>query len=208
MLVAGRGGVVTPESQSMKKRVVVAVTGASGSIYGQRLLEDLKSRDDVETHLIISRAGALNIATELDCSVREIEGLADVVHADRNIGAAIASGSFQTDSMLVAPCSMKTLASIAAGVADSLIARAADVSLKERRSLVLLVRESPLHLVHLRNMLTVTEMGGIVCPPMPAFYAKLRSIDDMVDQTIARVLSLIGLESPALRPWQGVAKPG
>ena len=188
----------------MKKRIIVAVTGATGSIYGQQLLQQLRDEPGVETHLIVSRAGALTIATELRASLREIESLADVVHSDQNIGASIASGSFQTHAMIVAPCSMNTLAGIAAGIADSLILRAADVTLKERRCLVLLVRESPLHLVHLRNMTTVTEMGGVVAPPMPAFYANLESMEDMVAQTIARTLDLIGIDSPSLRRWPGV----
>lgn len=185
-------------------RLVVAITGATGSIYGVRLLEQLAGNDGVETHLIVSRGGALNIAAELDTSRGEIEALADVVHSDRDIGASIASGSFATAGMIVAPCSMKTLAAIATGVTDTLVSRAADVVLKERRRLVLLVRESPLHLVHLRNMITVTEMGGIVFPPMPAFYSKPESLDEMVDQTAARVVDLFGIEAPALRRWAGI----
>src|SRR5690606_11901405 len=174
----------------LSRRIVIAITGATGSIYGVRLLEALKAVPEVETHLIVSRAGALNIASELDIGRRGVEALADVVHSDRDIGASIASGSFRTDGMIVAPCSMKTLAALATGVTDALVSRAADVALKARRRVVLLGRESPLHLVHLRNMVTVTEMGAIVFPPLAAFYAKLESLDDMVDQTVARVLDL------------------
>lgn len=188
----------------MARRIIIAITGASGSIYGVRLLQELARDSAVETHLVVSRAGMLNIAAELEISRADLESLADVVHADRDIGASIASGSFRTDGMIVAPCSMKSLAAVATGVTDSLVTRAADVVLKERRRLVLLVRESPLHLVHLRNMTTVTEMGAIVFPPMPAFYAKLESLDAMVDQTVARVLSLLDIESPLLRPWKGL----
>ncbi len=188
----------------MAKRIVVAITGASGSIYGLRLLEVLRSDDAVETHLVVSRAGGLTIAAELEQTLQEIETLADVVHSDRNIGAAIASGSFRHDAMIIAPCSMNTLGSIANGIAGTLVCRAADVSLKERRRLVLLVRETPLNLAHLRNMTAVSEMGAVVFPPVPAFYSRLTSLDDMVDQTIARVLDLVGLEPSGLRRWSGL----
>ena len=190
------------------KRIIVAVTGASGAVYGIRLLEELRRNPDVESHLILTRAGMLNVAAELEMGRGQVEALADVVHADRDIGATIASGSFHTDGMIVAPCSMRTLAAIATGVADTLAARAADVVLKERRRLVLLTRESPLHLVHLRNMATVTEMGGVIFPPVPAFYARLDSIEAMVDQTIARVLVLFDIATPLLRAWGGMADQG
>ncbi len=188
----------------MTRRIVIAMTGASGAVYGVRLLETLREIDGIETHLVVTRAAVLNIAAELPTPRRTIEQLADVVHSDRDIGASIASGSFRTDGMVIAPCSMKTLAAIATGVTDSLVSRAADVAFKERRRVVLMVRESPLHLVHLRNMLTVTEMGGIVCPPMPAFYAKLESIDAMIDQSVGRVLDLLGIESSLVRRWGGL----
>jgi polyprenyl P-hydroxybenzoate/phenylacrylic acid decarboxylase-like protein len=181
------------------------MTGASGAVYGLRLLEELKRDSTVETHLVVSRAGLMNLAVDLDIERGRLEALADFVHSDRNLGASIASGSFKTEAMVIAPCSMKTLAAIATGVTDSLISRAADVVLKERRRLVLLTRESPLHLVHLRNMTTVTEMGGIIFPPVPAFYAGLESLEDMIDQTVARVLDLLGIESGLLRRWQGLA---
>ncbi len=190
----------------MGKRIIVAITGAAGSVYGIRALTMLRQHPDVQTHLVITRAGWLNIASELQMQRADVEALADVVHADRDVGATIASGSFRTDGMIVAPCSMKTLASIATGVADNLVSRAADVVLKERRRLVLLVREAPLTLVHLRNMTTVTEMGGVIFPPVPAFYARLESLDAMVEQTIVRVLDLFDVESGSARRWQGLGE--
>jgi 4-hydroxy-3-polyprenylbenzoate decarboxylase len=189
---------------SRERQIIVAITGATGAVYGVRLLEELRAADEVRTHLIVSRAGALNLAAELDMNRAGVEALADVVHSDKDIGASIASGSFPVDAMIVAPCSMKSLAAIATGVAETLIARAADVTLKERRRLVLETRETPLNLVHLRNMTTVTEMGAVVFPPVPAFYAGLDSIAAMVDQTVARVLSLVGVETPLLKPWAGL----
>jgi flavin prenyltransferase len=191
----------------MTTRIVLALTGASGAIYGVRLLEELDKSADVETHLIVSKAGYLNLATELEMGRSDIDALADVSYTDSDIGAAIASGSFRTDAMVIAPCSMRTLAGVATGLASSLITRAADVTLKERRRLVLLTREAPLNLVHLRNMTTVTEMGGVIFPPVPAFYLGLESIDAMVDQTVGRILELIGIDSPLLGRWRGV-KPG
>jgi 4-hydroxy-3-polyprenylbenzoate decarboxylase len=188
----------------MTRRIVVAVTGASGAIYGVRLLEALKAAHDIETHLIVSSAGMLNLTAEIGMARGAIEALADHCHSDKDIGATIASGSFRTEAMIIAPCSMRTLAGVATGLSGSLITRAADVTLKERRRLVLLTREAPLNLIHLRNMCTVTEMGGIVFPPVPAFYAGLDSIEAMVGQTIARVLELVDVESPDLRRWAGL----
>jgi len=185
----------------MTRRIIVGVTGAAGSIYGVRILQELQKVEDVESHLIVSRAGLLNVATELNMNRRDLEALADVVHSDRDIGANIASGSYQTDGMIVAPCSMKTLAAIGTGLTDNLVARAADVVLKERRRLLLMVREAPLNLVHLRNMTTVTEMGGIIFPPVPSFYAKLESIEAMVDQSVGRVLDLFDVGSGLVRRW-------
>jgi polyprenyl P-hydroxybenzoate/phenylacrylic acid decarboxylase-like protein len=190
-----------------KRRLVVAITGATGAVFGVRLLEELRRSGEVETHVVISKAGLLSAAAELELGRREIEALGDVAYSDRDIGAAIASGSFQTDGMIVAPCSMRTLAAIATGVTDNLVTRAADVTLKERRRLVLLARETPLTLVHLRNMVTVTEMGAVVFPPVPAFYAKLDSLDAMVAQTVGRVLDLFAFESPLVRRWSGVSAP-
>ncbi|HWX11876.1 MAG TPA: UbiX family flavin prenyltransferase [Trinickia sp.] len=185
------------------RRLIVAITGATGAIYGVRLLETLRRLGGVETHLLISNAGWLNLRHELQLAKEDVHPLADVVHSVRDVGASIASGSFATDGMIVAPCSMKTLASIAHGLSDNLIARAADVTLKERRRLVLLVRETPLNLAHLRNMTAVTEMGGIVFPPLPAFYNRPASIDEMVDDTIARVLDMFALGPALAASWQG-----
>jgi 4-hydroxy-3-polyprenylbenzoate decarboxylase len=193
--------------RAAKRRIIVAMTGATGAVYGMRLLEELRRVGGIETHVVISKAGALSAAAELDVARRELEALGDVAHAEQDIGASIASGSFKTDGMIIAPCSMRTLAAIATGVTDNLVARAADVVLKERRRLVLLARETPLTLVHLRNMVTVTEMGGVVFPPVPAFYAKLDSLEAMIDQTVGRVLDLFGIDSPLVRRWSGVSAP-
>ena len=188
----------------MPRRLIVAITGASGSIYGVRLLGTLRRLGGVETHLLISSAGWLNIQHELDLDKTAVHALADVVHSVRDVGSSIASGSFATDGMIVAPCSMKTLASIALGLSDNLITRAADVVLKERRRLVLMVRETPLNLAHLRNMTSVTEMGGIIFPPLPAFYHRPASIDEMVDQTVDRVIDMFALGSPIAAAWPGL----
>ncbi|APR37075.1 UbiX family flavin prenyltransferase [Paraburkholderia sp. SOS3] len=189
---------------AVPRRVIVAITGASGAIYGIRLLHALRRIGGVESHLLVSSAGWLNIHHELQLTKEDVHRLADVVHSVRDIGASVASGSFTTHGMIVAPCSMKTLASIAHGLCDNLICRAADVTLKERRRLVLMVRETPLNLVHLRNMTAVTEMGGIVFPPVPAFYSKPASLDEMVDHTVARVVDLLSL-GPSLAPaWEGL----
>jgi len=184
------------------------MTGASGAVYGVRLLQVLGQASDVETHLVVSNAAWLNLKAELDLGRSDVEALADVCHPDKDIGATIASGSFMTHGMIVAPCSMRTLAGVATGLSGTLITRAADVVLKERRRLVLLTREAPLNLVHLRNMTTVTEMGGVIFPPVPAFYAGLDSIDAMVDQTVGRVLELVGVESGLVRRWSGLVPAG
>jgi len=186
------------------RRLIVAITGATGAVYGVRLLETLRRLGGVETHLLISSAGWLNLQHELDLDKSAVHALADVVHNVRDVGASIASGSFATHGMVIAPCSMKTLASIAHGLSDNLITRAADVVLKERRRLVLMVRETPFNLAHLRNMTAVTEMGGIIFPPLPAFYHRPQSIDDMVDQTVERVIDLLGLGTPIATAWRGM----
>jgi len=189
------------------QRLIVAITGATGAIYGVRLLQVLRDVPSVETHLLISPAGVMNLQHELDIGRADVEALAGVVHNVRDIGATIASGSFRAHAMVVAPCSMRTLAAIAHGLSDNLITRAADVTLKERRKLVLMVRETPLNLAHLRNMTAVTEMGGIVFPPVPGFYQKPRSIAEMVDHTVGRVLDLVDLPDigQALAPgWAGL----
>ena len=191
-----------------KKRLIVAITGASGTIYGVRLLQLLRAMPDWETHLVMSASGALTASQEIDLKRSDIEALADVVHNVKDIGAAVSSGSFRTAGMVIAPCSMKTLAGVAHGLADNLISRAADVVLKERRRLVLMARETPFNLAHLRNMTAVTEMGGIVFPPVPAFYARPNSLADMVDHTVGRVLDLFDIEHHDLvRRWEGLQRP-
>ncbi len=187
------------------KRIIVAISGASGAVYGVRLLQKLAELENVQTHLTVSEAGFLNLQQELDMDRAGVEALADVVHPVRNVGAAIASGSFQCDGMVVAPCSMRTLAAIAHGLSDNLIARSADVMLKERRRLILMVRETPLNLAHLRNMTSVTEMGGIIFPPVPGFYHRPQSIAEMVDHTVDRVLDLLGLPPVSAPRWGGLA---
>ena len=187
-----------------RQRIIVGISGASGAIYGVRLLQALRTLPGIETHAVISDAGWLNITHELGLERTHAPALADVVHSIDHIGASIASGSFRASGMVVAPCSMRTLAAIAHGLTDNLLTRAADVILKERRRLILLARETPLHLVHLRNMTTVTEMGAIVCPPVPAFYQKPQTVDDIVQHSIARVLDLLGLEQTLAAPWMGL----
>jgi len=186
------------------RRLIVAITGATGSAYGVRLLELLHATPGVETHLLVTPAGWMNVDQELQLPRRDVEALATVVHSVRDVGASIASGSFPTDGMVVAPCSMKTLAGVAHALSDNLVTRAADVVLKERRRLVLMVRETPLNLAHLRNMTAVTEMGGIVFPPLPAFYHRPRGIDDLIDHTCARVLDLFGIEHQLAPRWAGL----
>ena len=185
------------------RRLIVAITGASGAAYGVQLLRRLREQQDVETHLLLSAAGVLNAYQELDLKRGDVEALAHVVHSVNDIGATIASGSFATTGMVVAPCSMKTLAAIAHGYADNLITRAADVCLKERRRLVLLPREAPLNLAHIRNMEAVTLMGGVIFPPVPALYHRPASIDEMVDHTVARVLDLFGIAVEKAPRWDG-----
>ncbi len=191
---------------STKRRLVIGMTGATGAVYTVRLLQVLQSCPDVETHLVISPSGVLNIKYELDIGRHEIQALADQVHSFRDVGATLASGSFPTAGMVIMPCSMRTLAAVAHGLSDNLITRAADVTLKERRRLVMMVRETPFNLAHLRNMTAVTEMGGIIFPPMPAFYLRPKSIDDIVDHTVMRVLELFDIQVPGER-WDGSQKP-
>lgn len=188
----------------MKKRLLVGITGATGAVYGVEILKALRELADWETHLVLSDAGALNVWHELKMKRKEVEALAGVAYQPKDIAAAISSGSYLTEGMVIAPCSMKTLAAVAHAHADDLLARAADVVLKERRRLVLLPRETPLNLAHLRNMTAVSEMGGIIFPPVPAFYAMPKSIDELVAHTVARVLDLFGVHSPKLERWQGL----
>ena len=189
---------------AIPRRLVIAITGATGAIYGIRLLQVLREMPGMETHLMLSDAGVLNLHQELDMKRKDAEAIAHVVHNVRDIGAAIASGSFQSDGMIVAPCSMKTLAAVAHGLSDNLISRAADVVLKERRRLVLMVRETPFNLAHLRNMTAVTEMGGIIFPPLPGFYQRPKSIAEMVDHTVGRVLDLYGIPHELTPRWAGM----
>lgn len=181
-------------------RLIVGISGATGLIYGIRLLQVLQTMP-IETHLVITKSALLARAYETDLSVSELKSLANVYHRCSDIAASIASGSYKTMGMIIAPCSMKSLGEISQGIGGNLLTRAADVVLKERRRLVLMPRESPLHLVHLRNMVTITEMGGIIFPPVPAFYQKPENIMDLVNDTVARVLSLFDIESDLLHPW-------
>lgn len=184
-------------------KLIVGITGASGVIYGIRLLEVLSGVEGVETHLIITEAGELNIKYETDWEVAQVRALADFSHDVRNLGAPVSSGSFPVDGMIVAPCSMKTLAALANSYAENLLLRAADVTLKERRKLVLLVRKTPLNLAHLRNMEQLAEMGAVILPPVPAFYHHPRTIQDIVDYTIGKVLDLFGIEHDLFARWPG-----
>lgn len=185
-------------------RVVVGISGASGVIYGVRALDALRELG-VESHLVVSRAALLTLSQETDLSADDLTGRADVVHRLADVGATIASGSFRTLGMLVAPCSVRTMSEIATGVTSSLLTRAADVTLKERRPLVLMVRETPLHLGHLRTLVSLAEMGAIIAPPVPAFYARPETVADLVDQSVGRALDALGLDWSAVRRWQGLA---
>jgi len=185
------------------RRVVVGITGATGAVYAVRLLKRLREAER-ETHLVASPAGVLNVHHELGLDRRALEALADVAYAPGDVGAAIASGSFTTEAMVVVPCSMKSLAAIAHGLSDNLLARAADVTLKERRRLVLMVRETPFNLAHLRNMTAATEMGAVVFPPLPAFYHRPSSVDELVDDTVERVLALLGVDQAVPKSWDGL----
>jgi len=189
-----------------ERRIVVGISGASGIVYGVRLLELLHAAG-VQTHLVMSKSAEVTAAHELDLKLRDIRALATQCHSNQDVGASIASGSFRTMGMIVAPCSVRSMSEIASGVTSGLLTRAADVVLKERRRLVLLVRETPLHLGHLRTMTQLAEMGAIIAPPVPAFYARPQSLDDMVDQTLGRVLDLFGIDAGLVRRW-GETSPG
>jgi 4-hydroxy-3-polyprenylbenzoate decarboxylase len=182
------------------KRLIVGISGASGIIYGVRVLEALRE-GGVETHLVMSRSAEITLAYEIGMKVAEVHALADIVHPIQDIGASIASGSFRTEGMIVAPCSIKSMSEIAAGTTGTLLTRAADVVMKERRRLVLMVRETPLHMGHLRTMANVSEMGAIVMPPVPAFYHKPKTIDDIVNQTVGRALDLFGFDLGIVKRW-------
>jgi len=188
-----------------KKRLVIAMTGATGAIYGVRMLQVLQQQQQWESHLVISSSGLVNLKYEMEMERAALYELADVVHGVNDIAASIASGSFKTEGVIIAPCSMKTLSAVANGFGDNLITRSADVALKERRRLVIMPRETPLNLAHIRNMASVTEMGGIIFPPMPAFYSKSNSIAAMVDEGVGRVLDMFGVDVAGLfEPWEGL----
>ena len=187
------------------RRLIIAITGASGTAYGVRLLQVLQATD-IETHLVLTDSAKLTMAAETDFQPAQVQALADVVHASKNVGATIASGSFVTLGMVIAPCSINTLSEIAWGITGNLISRAADVTLKERRRLILLVRETPLHAGHLKSMLQVTQNGALVMPPVPALYIKPKSVDEVIDHTVGRVLDLLGLETDLVQRWNGLGK--
>jgi len=187
----------------MTAPLVVGITGATGAVYGVRLLQRARALG-VPTHLVVTPAGVINVHHELGLDRGALEALADRAYAPGDVGACLASGSFDTAAMVIAPCSMKTLAAVAHGLSDNLLTRAADVTLKERRRLLMMVRETPFNLAHLRNMTAVTEMGAIVFPPLPAFYHRPSSIDELVDDTVERVLALLGIGGAAARPWTGL----
>ena len=192
-------------SSSNPRRLIVGISGASGIVYGVRILQVLQ-HSDIETHLVMSDSARMTLATELDMSVKEVEALASEVHNAKNIGATISSGSFKTMGMVVAPCSIKSLSEIAYGMTSGLLSRAADVVLKERRRLVLLIRETPLHSGHLRTMLQASENGAILMPPVPALYARPQSIDDMVNHTVGRCLDLFDIETDLVKRWSGMGQ--
>jgi 4-hydroxy-3-polyprenylbenzoate decarboxylase len=188
------------------QRLVVGISGASGAILAVRLLEVLARMDSIETHLVVSPAARMTIRDETGRSTKDVESLADVVYKPQDVGAAIASGSFPIGGMVVVPCSIKTLSAVAHSFAGDLLSRAADVTLKEGRPLLLVVRETPLHLGHLRLMVQAAEIGAIIFPPVPAFYARLSSIDEMVDNTVGRVLARLGIENELYMKWEGLTK--
>jgi 4-hydroxy-3-polyprenylbenzoate decarboxylase len=192
-------------ANSARPRLIVGISGASGVIYGARLLELLRPLP-LESHLVISRSAEVTLALETDLKPADLRARADVVHAIGDLAAPISSGSFPTIGMIVAPCSIRSMAEIATGATTTLLTRAADVVLKERRRLVLLVRETPLHTGHLRTMTALSEMGAVIAPPVPAFYAKPQSLDDMIDHTLGRVLDLFGLDAGTVRRWGEAAK--
>jgi 4-hydroxy-3-polyprenylbenzoate decarboxylase len=194
---------VTKPQDDEKRVIIIAITGASGAPYGLRMLTLLRDEPGIATHLIVSRAGGMTLRHECGVSVREVEALADVTYRPGDVGATIASGSFHADAMVVAPCSIKTLSAIASSYADDLITRAADVCLKEGRPLLLLVRETPLHLGHLRAMTVAAEAGAIIAPPVPAFYTQPLSVEEIVDHTARRALARVGVREVAPKPWHG-----
>jgi flavin prenyltransferase len=196
---------VSAEATRASRRVVVAITGASGSVYGWRLMQILKERADIETHLVLSRAGALTLRQETGCDPDEVRALADVVHSPGDIGATIASGSFRTHGMIIAPCSIKALSAVAHSYSADLVSRAADVTLKEGRPLLLMVRETPFHLGHLRLMTAAAEAGATIAPPIPAFYHHHDTVGEIVDHSVRRVLDRLGLQGGGPE-WEGLGQ--
>lgn len=190
---------------TISQRLIVGISGASGIVYGIRILQALENTP-IETHLVMTESARLTLSSELDMNVKEVEALATEVHHIKNIGATIASGSFKTMGMVIAPCSIRSLSEVAWGGTTSLLSRAADVVLKERRRLVLMVRETPLHAGHLKTMMQATENGAIIMPPVPAFYSKPSTIDEMVNHTVGRCLDLFEIETQLTKPWQGIGK--
>ena len=187
------------------RQLIIGITGATGAVYGVRLLRYLSGLEGWTTHLVVSSAGALNLQHELNMKRREVHALADCVYDVNDLAATIASGGLKTEGMIIAPCSMKTLSSVAHGFSDNLISRAADVTLKERRRLVLVPRETPLSLIHIRNMASVTEMSGIIFPPLPAFYGGKKTLDQLIDESVGRILGFFGIEAQDLyQPWTGM----
>lgn len=198
---------LSSQGKTVPRRMVVGITGASGILYGVRILQVLQ-HSGIETHLVMSDSARMTLATESDLSVKDVEALASEVHNAKNIGATISSGSFKTMGMVVAPCSIRSLSEIAYGTTTSLLTRAADVVLKERRRLVLMVRETPLHHGHLRTLLQASENGAIIMPPVPALYARPKSLDDMINHTVGRCLDLFDIDTELVQRWAGMGKPG
>ena len=186
------------------RRIVIGISGASGAVYGLRLLERLASKERIETHLVVTRPGEKTLHQETGRNISDLRPLVHELHSVQQIGATIASGSFLFDAMAIVPCSVNTMSAIASGLASNLLTRAADVALKEKRRLVLVVRETPLHLGHLRTMATLAEMGAVIAPPMPAFYTLPKSLDDIVDQQVGRLLDLLGVEDDVAQRWSGI----
>ncbi len=193
-------------SGQKKRRLVVGISGSTGSIYGIRLLEVLRGAPDVETHLVISGPAKRTIVEESDYAIKDVEALATQVYDNRDIGAALASGSFKTAGMIIAPCSIKTVSALANCYADTLISRAGDVTLKEARPLVVVVRETPLHLGHLRQLVALAEVGAVILPPMPAFYNRPKTLDDIVNHTVGRILDRVGISHSLVKEWQGTGR--
>lgn len=185
----------------MKKRLIVAISGATGAIYGVRILDILSKMEDIETHLVLSKAGKMTIQVETPYSVKDVEAMADIVHDVNNVGASISSGSFRTEGMVIAPCSMKSMSGIAHSLGGDLLVRAADVVLKERKKLVLVVRETPLHLGHLEAMASLTRMGGVIFPPVPAFYHRPKTLEEIINQTCTRILDQFEIDVSLFHRW-------